>query len=164
MSFKTCFKCKSTLPIESFYKHSKMKDGRLNKCIPCAKKDVIQGRLERIEHYRQYDKARASQPRRVLARKAYRKTPEGKQAVARAHNAYHMRHPERRKAHHAVTNAIRDGKLTKQPCFICGDLAEAHHPDYSRPLAVVWLCNKHHREAHMMVAENMAVYEVSAAA
>ena len=56
--------------------------------------------------------------------------------------------PERKNAQAKVFRALLSGKLTKQPCFICGEKAEAHHPDYSRPLDVVWLCPSHHREAH----------------
>lgn len=41
---KTCFKCKETYPLESFHKHSKMRDGRLNKCKHCVKKDVQEWR------------------------------------------------------------------------------------------------------------------------
>lgn len=52
-------------------------------------------------------------------------------------------------ARRAVRNALRSGRLTKRPCWICGDdRSEAHHPDYSRPLDVEWLCRKHHRAAH----------------
>lgn len=48
-----------------------------------------------------------------------------------------------------VRNAIRTGKLNKQPCEVCGDAkAEAHHDDYNRPLEVRWLCKKHHSEWH----------------
>ena len=49
----------------------------------------------------------------------------------------------------AVRYAIKTGKLVKTPCHICGDVqVEGHHPDYSRPLDVVWLCRKHHNEVH----------------
>lgn len=154
MSSKRCFRCLRTLPLESFYPHKQMKDGHLNKCKECAKRDEKLYRQKRLEHYRQYDKARASSPSRVMARAAYRKTAAGKLAVAKAHANYKIRFPNRRKAQHIVGNAIRDGKLAKNPCFVCGnEKTEAHHPDYDRPLDVVWLCNKHHRETHEMIFE-----------
>jgi len=36
---KTCFKCNIEKPLELFYKHPKMGDGRLGKCIECTKND-----------------------------------------------------------------------------------------------------------------------------
>jgi hypothetical protein len=56
--------------------------------------------------------------------------------------------PERRKAQQAVRRAVLAGQIEKWPCMECGAEAEAHHPDYSNPLAVVWLCKIHHRAAH----------------
>lgn len=48
-----------------------------------------------------------------------------------------------------VHDAVRDGKLTRQPCEVCGaEPTEAHHDDYDKPLEVRWLCRKHHREYH----------------
>ena len=40
-------------------------------------------------------------------------------------------------------------------CSQCGveGRIEAHHPDYSKPLEVVWLCRIHHVEAHRVVAQ-----------
>ena len=53
------------------------------------------------------------------------------------------------KAHAAVSKAIREGRLAKQPCIRCGMLpAHAHHDDYGKPLDVIWLCRKHHAELH----------------
>jgi hypothetical protein len=37
---KTCFKCLCKLPLEAFYKHAAMGDGRLGKCKECTKKDA----------------------------------------------------------------------------------------------------------------------------
>jgi hypothetical protein len=148
---KTCFICKSIKPINSFYKHPQMPDGHVNKCIDCTKRAVIANRLDKIEHYRAFDKARASNPSRVKARLEYRKTEEGKLAVKRAHLKWTQTHPERKQAITKLGNAVRDKKVFKEPCFVCGDgKVEAHHPIYSMPLDVVWLCNRHHRETHDM--------------
>lgn len=52
------------------------------------------------------------------------------------------------KARKALSDAIRGGKIKRLPCE-CGDPhSEGHHPDYSKPLKVVWLCRKHHRQLH----------------
>ena len=37
---KKCFKCNIEKPIDELYKHNRMADGHLGKCIDCAKKDV----------------------------------------------------------------------------------------------------------------------------
>lgn len=59
-------------------------------------------------------------------------------------------HPKEVWAHHAVRSGIRRGLLTPQPCEVCGkDKVDAHHDDYDRPLAVRWLCRKHHQQHHM---------------
>jgi len=80
-------------------------------------------------------------------------------AAARAHQKWAVANSIRRKAAVAVGNAIRDGRLEKQPCFICGEKAQAHHPDYSAPLAVSWLCAKHHAQLHKEHREAMREIE-----
>ena len=55
----------------------------------------------------------------------------------------------RNKAHSIVANAVRGGRLLKRPCRDCGSkTVHGHHPDYSRPLYVIWLCPIHHRAEH----------------
>jgi hypothetical protein len=44
--------------------------------------------------------------------------------------------------------AVRSGKLKRLPCKVCGDPRSVAHHDYSNPLEVVWLCNRHHSELH----------------
>ena len=52
-------------------------------------------------------------------------------------------------AHSLGYRAIRDGRLVKKPCDICGDInVDAHHDDYSQPLNIRWLCKKHHGQQH----------------
>lgn len=131
MKTKQCFKCGAEKPLTEFYKHSQMKDGHLNKCKECTKKAVKDNRLGKIDYYRDYDRKRGNRQD-----KNYR---EG----------YRKKFPGKYKAHNIVSNAIRDKKLFKEPCEICGsEDTHAHHDDYAKPLNVRWLCPVHHRQWH----------------
>lgn len=57
---------------------------------------------------------------------------------------------QRRLARLAVGRALRAGKLTRQPCEVCGkETVAAHHRNgYDNPLDVVWLCSMHHGQEH----------------
>lgn len=142
-----CKQCNTSKDDSAFYVSNK------TRCKDCVKASVTANRNANIERVRAYDKMRASMPHRVAARYEYAKTP----AYAKSHEAASLRwaakHPERRKASHLVGNALRDGKLFRQPCWVCGKKAQAHHPDYSRPLDVVWLCPPHHKETHQLIAD-----------
>src|SRR5436190_12541655 len=53
------------------------------------------------------------------------------------------------RAYGKVTHARKKGLLPRKPCVVCGDKkSEGHHPDYNKPLDVVWLCQLHHAEMH----------------
>lgn len=146
---KKCTKCRQEMPLSGFYRHYKMADGTLSKCKTCTKRDVRENRLKRQDYYREYERSRASLPHRVAAREQYAKTPEGRAACNSAKRAYLDRNPVKRAAHIAVWNAIRDGRVSRQPCEVCGEQkAHAHHDDYSKPLDVRWLCTTHHSEWH----------------
>ena len=71
----------------------------------------------------------------------------------RALKASAIKHADRAKARNLLANAIRAGKVERLPCFCCGEKSQAHHPDYSAPLDVVWLCSTHHAEAHKQTRE-----------
>lgn len=52
-----------------------------------------------------------------------------------------------------VAKAVKEGWLIKEPCF-CGETkVEAHHPDYTKPLEVIWACKKHHVKLDKMRRE-----------
>ena len=56
---------------------------------------------------------------------------------------------EKLQAHAAVRQALRDGTLKRGRCAVCKSFrVEGHHPDYSKPLYVIWLCRLHHRQRH----------------
>lgn len=60
------------------------------------------------------------------------------------------------KARHRINKmvyyALKKGKLIKpEKCMICNSneyRIEAHHPDYEKPLEVIWLCQKCHIKIH----------------
>ena len=59
------------------------------------------------------------------------------------------RYKGERKAQSLLWKAIDRGKIVRQPCEVCGcEKADAHHQDYNKPLEVIWLCRKHHKEWH----------------
>lgn len=137
---KHCNSCDTDKPKSEFHIRRASKDGLSAKCLTCA---------------RAYDKARANQPQRVAARLSYAKSEAGLIAGARAKKAWQESNPKKRAAHVSIGNAIRDGKLTKKPCEICGtiDNIHAHHDDYNRVYDVRWLCSEHHAEWHKIHGE-----------
>lgn len=129
---KTCFKCGQYLPLDRFYKHKGMADGHLNKCIECARKDAINHRDLNIDRIRDYDRKRGNRQTIDYTRE------------------YRKRNTNKYRATLMVNNAIRDKKLFREPCQICGaEKAHAHHDDYLKPLNVRWLCAIHHKKWHL---------------
>lgn len=56
------------------------------------------------------------------------------------------------KARAAVVAALKNGKLKRKPCQICGDKnTQAHHENYNKPLQIRWLCRDHHKLAHYYI-------------
>jgi hypothetical protein len=161
VDMKQCFKCERTLPLEYFYRHKAMGDGRLGKCKQCTRRDVRENRRKNSEYYKAYDKSRASRPDRVAARLEYSSTERGREVHRKACRKYsrtdkgripgsrwRASNPEKRQAHNLVASALKSGRLVALPCERCGEKAHAHHDDYSKPLDVRWLCPLHHAERH----------------
>ena len=143
---KVCKQCGVEQRVMDYYRSST--GGFMAICKGCHRSNVKAHREANADHYREFDRQRANLPHRVEARAAYAQTPEGRAALARGSKAWAKRNPLKKAASTAVANAIRDGRLTRQPCEACGDKAQAHHDDYSKPLDVRWLCTKHHAEWH----------------
>lgn len=132
---KVCFKCGECKPLHDFYRHPQMADGRLGKCKECTKADV-KARSRSNPAVQKYDRKRAKLPHRRRAMQA---------TVIR----WRKKYPERYMAHTKLNNAVRDGKIKKGKCKVCGSRkTHGHHSDYSKPLEVTWLCAKHHQRHH----------------
>lgn len=83
----------------------------------------------------------------LAKRKEYREKNKSKWREYQKHK--YRKCPEKIMARQKVQYAIKVGKITKMPCEVCGSLeVEAHHEDYSKPLDVMWLCKKCHKEHH----------------
>lgn len=136
---KTCFKCNEEKKLSEFYRHKRMKDGHLSKCIDCTKKDVSEHRGLNIEKIREYDRQRG-------------KLPHRKKLTTETTKRLREQFPLKYKAQTAVNNAVRDGRLTKpEICSACnksGRQIEGHHDDYNKPLEVTWLCSPCHKQLH----------------
>lgn len=155
MTRKTCFKCNAEKDITEFYVHERMADGHLNKCKSCTRADVSKHRKTNLEKLRQYDRVR------------YRLDPSRSYGLRKKYDSaeckkrWSLKNQYKRKAHRAVYAAIKRGELIRpSACNKCGAHVEdgaiihAHHPDYSEPLFVEWLCTRCHGIEH-----SMAIFE-----
>ena len=134
---KQCFKCKVIKPLTEFYKHSKMKDGTVNKCKDCNKNDVKGNYLEYIKDANFIEKEKAR------ARKKYHRLYAGTgRANSKQQLNYGIKYPEKiyAKNHSATVKKIFDG-------------AEKHHWSYNKEHCkdVIQLIKKHHMKAHRFI-------------
>jgi len=148
MNVKKCFKCGAEKPLTEFYKHKKMSDGHVNKCKDCNKKDVRENRALKVDYYRKYDVVR------------YKNDPIVRKRIIITARDWRKKYPQRYKAHTAVGNALRSGKIERMPCEICGTVKNlhAHHDDYSKPLDIRWLCAEHHKKHHDKEKTKLATF------
>jgi hypothetical protein len=74
----------------------------------------------------------------------------------KAEHAAYMR--EWRKAHRKdicrsyASVYLKRGLLKRLPRKLCGATAQMHHPNYDKPLDVIWLCRNHHTALHATLA------------
>lgn len=134
---RTCNECGEAKTLSDYYHYKGKPHGK--KCKPCINAAVKKNRAANIEHYRAYDRSRGNRlPPEYLAE-------------------YREKYPQKYKAKNMVGNAVRDKKLFRAPCEICGseDSVHAHHNDYAKPLNVRWLCASHHRQWHCANGEGI---------
>lgn len=130
----TCYTCKKKKNVKEFRTDKRRLNGYSQPCKECDA-----------------DKQRAR----------YAKNPEKVRSFMREHykrnkKKYHEKaakwakeNPEKYSAHMKVRDAVKSGKLKREPCEVCGSMkVEGHHEDYSKPLGVRWLCSIHHGEVH----------------
>ena len=128
MDTKKCTKCKKVQSIDMFCTNRFLEDGKSIWCRSCRTKS-------RMDWYRRNKaKHHAAQKRwyEKRGRIRYEKVGERKREIYRE-----------------VRKAVKNGTIKKTSCVICGKLpTEGHHSDYGKPLDVIWLCIRHHNQAH----------------
>jgi hypothetical protein len=145
---KTCQRCKETKGRSEFYSLKKAPDGLLGTCKSCVCSDVRR-------HYR-----RCRQDARWVAKERARGRlknkrrlqlglphPTSKETLKR----YCENNPIKKRSHWAAARALRKGVLIRpENCEHCGASGRLlkHHPDYSQPLKVTWLCSACHGIQH----------------
>jgi len=129
---RKCTSCSATKTESAFYKN---KGKTMSSCKECVKSKVRAHYAENRERIAAYERERAQRPERKAMVIEYQRKRIG---------------TAERTARSRVSNALRDGRLVRQPCEVCQATArvQAHHDDYSKPLDVRWLCFTHHREHH----------------
>jgi len=116
---------------ESFYLRADG-NGYRSACRSCWADYAKQRRSEYPERVREQERRFAQSERRRRWRENYYR-----------HNS------EKIRAQGRVRDAVGRGRLEQRPCAVCGaEKSDAHHPDYRRPLEVIWLCRKHHMMVH----------------
>lgn len=100
--------------------------------IEYSRSYALSHRAQRAQYQKQY---RARYPEKVkeYAKKAY---------AERKENMY---------ARYAINEMVRRGAINKKSkCEHChsAERLDAHHPDYSKPLEVIWLCRPCHMKIH----------------
>lgn len=142
---KTCRICKVPKPLEQFPKRPKMKDGHRTECIECTRAAHL-----RRHHALMENSFYAERQRKVWRERAERArllgtaSPTNRNSVKR----WQVKNRHKSRCHLAAHRAQRKGLLIKpKSCEGCGATdrpLEKHHPDYSKPLTVEWLCPKCH--------------------
>ena len=85
---------------------------------------------------------------------------EHPEKVAEAHRLIRSKHPERVAIYSRIQRRIKKQEIIKPAaCSLCGKTEapiESHHPNYTRPYDITWLCRACHKFLHRKVA---GVYE-----
>ena len=113
------------------------------------------GSLAKKKSDKLYRNKSENQARYKLYQKNYRDVPENKLNHIQYQERYKKKYPGKRKAVADLNNAVRNGKIKRKRCVVCYSVqrVHGHHPDYSKPFDVEWLCDSCHRLWHKILSE-----------
>ena len=145
---KVCPDCKIEKPLSDFPWRPDKNIYR-PRCKPCY--NASRAHYNRSEGHKQACKKYTSTEHgKAMCRAAcarFRQKNAFKVAIEKSRAKY----PEKRAAQIILMNSLSQGKITRpNACSICMKPCkpEGHHPDYSKPLAVIWVCKNCHTAFH----------------
>ena len=148
---KKCNECGAEKPLSEFYKNSASADGVMSVCKPCNTERTRRWRKSNPEKTLACSREWARNNRSACCSASHRSREKNMGVVRAREKAYRESNRGKVRARDRVYRAIIEGVL-KRPsrCSQCDCLcdAQAHHEDYSKPLAVEWLCPACHGERH----------------
>ena len=170
---KVCTKCEKEKPFDEFRKSSRYEDGRYSRCKECMKeyekgnerheKKLVSRRKYREnnrEKIRHQDRESYSdnpdkfREKAKIAQRKYYRTEKGQEKYKKEGERLRKLYPKKARARSLLSNAIVDGKIIRPSiCSACRTegRVEAHHPDYSKPYDVIWVCKSCHFMIHRKI-------------
>ena len=127
--FKICKLCKQQKPIDKFYRDRTKREGRRNCCKLCENKLASAYRKLHADMFSRREKKRYQRRR---------KNPAHQQRVLIYNRQW--RTEEKTRAHNTTARKLQH--LKPEVCEECKikPAQMAHHPDYSKPNKVNWIC------------------------
>lgn len=125
---RKCCTCQVVKPLDEFFRDIGQYLGRDYRCKSCAAK------------------LRPAQYLRMKNSEAYKRKQRKKS------KKYNKKYPDRERAHRLAK--YHKAEIRKSACEECGSVENLHmhHPDYSKPLYVITLCQPCHVNLHRKVA------------
>lgn len=159
---KKCPMCRENKESVDFYKCATRHDGISVYCRDCTKKKQRANK----EYFRLYQEKKRNSTRRykktnIIAkdnseynRKYYKKRylndSDFRESIIERQKKYRERNKYKCDSRSTLNIAVKRGDIKKEPCVVCGDInSVAHHEDYSKPLSVIWMCQKCHINYHL---------------
>jgi hypothetical protein len=142
---KKCSRCLKIKNFLSFNLDRRAKTGLSSWCKECIKL------FKNTNSFKEYEKNYVSSENSKISKRKYMQSDIGKLVRIKSQHKF----KEKNSARMRVRYAVKTNRLIKPNiCDCCGKenkYIHGHHKNYLKPLDVVWLCPKCHKEEHKLI-------------